>query len=1751
MIQDILRYIGQRGAGNVHVTVWRLSSIAAPNGNKVTFNYDKGVYLLEPTISYSYTPTSRYYGSAEEDPTISYERRTFCGNYFNPLVSVDVNGHMVLSFEWEDEDTSTDECAKENFIDGILIASYYTTEGPFPLKVKKRHLKGINLFNWYGTKTDDCVFKYGALGSVSGVRKRLLKEVSSLSKGKYSFGYKMPVLSLPPHDGKNKDMWGYWSAGVFDPRQYRTYDSLIDQLQYLNCAVPDYERTMTGALTLVTYPTGGTSRIVYEQNTASSGLEVDGTSVPGVKSLYTYNVPIGGLRVRSIENDAKDGMSDSISYTYYDNYDVAFGGPSSGVAMNIPRLSFEMSYLRYSSTVGNRVYLNGSHSGSLGYSTLVSTFYLPSLPVFWTCGPQVTYKQVQEHFENGAVVNHIFTSYIDFPDIYGDSFVVAGTTDIAPLSNSQATRMWLMMCSPVHDRSALRWHEKTVSEYDNTLSKVKETVRTYTPNQSDMLEADCNDVLFWERHSILRYEPRLEEVASKSFEKTESGRSVCFENVASYTYNIYNQLSGIIRTAGSRNDRTDYLYSWETGASGKSNFRAAVKEVTCSVNGLYVDRVEYGYDNSVPCLTPKSVYKYIYDRPVSNKGSYDRINVSGYEYDNMGRMTKANLPGGAYVAFEWDTDGRHIIRKTENTDSQVTGYSWSDQIGLSSITFPSGQKETYTYDGKGRLSFVRNTFGEKTRRYEVLLASESASSSSVSNYVREYSFLSADGVGYVLDANYYNGLGYLNLMRRYGYASSREDLVCPIVYDDMRRPGAREYLPFPAISVGSVADAIQKQRDWYHSNYVDSIAYRETAYERTVSGRPLSSRNAGERYKRLDKKRMTKYGVNSAADCVYVLSYGDDGHIECTGVSLPETLRKQTFISEDADTSIVFSDILGREILSRQLESGRRHDTYRIYDERDSLVCVISPKGSEMLGEGVSFGPESVVMEGLSYRYRYDGQGRLIEYRSPGGGLSAFAYDRRDRLVFFQDANMAYAGKGKYYLYDSANRVVEEGVCVPKTSIEGIRSSIIYGLDIESLTEDRTPTRQFMYYGGNGVIPDYFSFEEEEGIISDADTSSLYCRGALRYEKVYEVPYYRDESNLFASGLYEERAYWYDRYGRVVQSLALSSDGWYRRDSYKYDFIGNILAVNEKVATSGRDVHSLTTIYERDSRGRVLSYDRVVDGVSLKNIRYEYDKLGQLAGKYAYGADASSPVLSQSYAYSIQGWMKRNSVRASYGNIFDESLVRDSEGRAALFSGRIRSAEYRHLDDLQMRDEYCYDHLGRLTGSRHFEDGHVLHRGIESDIRYDANGNITSLVRFNEREEAEPRRFDYNGNRRVEYQYDRNGNIISFGNANIFNLPYEQGFNTYKYLSDGMKFEKRDTSGKGLRYSGAFVFNLSSSSQASAESAAFPEGRICFKDGWKIVDEWYVKDHVGSVRSIVDLGASVVEEAILFQSDYSPYGRRVVTVRREDTEGNRYGFSGKESSIGGDPDVFLDFGARYWSPVFYTWLSCDPKADSYCSVSPYVYCAGDPVNFVDPDGEDWYEINYFDDASQTIQKRYKWTYYTSQEDLDNHGVDARYLGEAVILFRGSLNEKLSPVDSTLTGPGAVAANVIILGINSPFDMKRYHGLSVSSNPEKYPMLAPGEYRLYQEQMSSSKYKIKGYNYRITKMNGDVNVDPVGGYNKATGLKYIEGEYLHRTNLNGNAYYSSHACLNIDGREWEDVDKQLGVSHKIYMLLTRD
>ncbi|MBO4588642.1 MAG: hypothetical protein J5711_07095 [Bacteroidales bacterium] len=91
--------------------------------------------------------------------------------------------------------------------------------------------------------------------------------------------------------------------------------------------------------------------------------------------------------------------------------------------------------------------------------------------------------------------------------------------------------------------------------------------------------------------------------------------------------------------------------------------------------------------------------------------------------------------------------------------------------------------------------------------------------------------------------------------------------------------------------------------------------------------------------------------------------------------------------------------------------------------------------------------------------------------------------------------------------------------------------------------------------------------------------------------------------------------------------------------------------------------------------------------------------------------------------------------------------------------------------------------------------------------------------------------------------------------------------------------------------------------------------------------------------------------------------------------------SGKEKD---SETGYYYFGARYYNSDLSLWLSVDPMADKYPSLSPYNYCAWNPVKLVDPDGaemDDW-EINKYGEVVNRIKNNDKDAFYRVDDNGD-------------------------------------------------------------------------------------------------------------------------------------------------------------------------
>ena len=116
---------------------------------------------------------------------------------------------------------------------------------------------------------------------------------------------------------------------------------------------------------------------------------------------------------------------------------------------------------------------------------------------------------------------------------------------------------------------------------------------------------------------------------------------------------------------------------------------------------------------------------------------------------------------------------------------------------------------------------------------------------------------------------------------------------------------------------------------------------------------------------------------------------------------------------------------------------------------------------------------------------------------------------------------------------------------------------------------------------------------------------------------------------------------------------------------------------------------------------------------------------------------------------------------------------------------------------------------------------------------------------------------------------------------------------------------------------------------------------LIFSGLWRR-EKYYHTDHLGSATLITDDAADVVQ-----QIAYLPYGEDWVDVRHHGYFGSAYKFNGKEKD---DETGYSYYGARCYTDRLSIWLSVDPLADKYPHLSPYAYCADNPVKYIDPDG---------------------------------------------------------------------------------------------------------------------------------------------------------------------------------------------------------
>jgi len=134
-------------------------------------------------------------------------------------------------------------------------------------------------------------------------------------------------------------------------------------------------------------------------------------------------------------------------------------------------------------------------------------------------------------------------------------------------------------------------------------------------------------------------------------------------------------------------------------------------------------------------------------------------------------------------------------------------------------------------------------------------------------------------------------------------------------------------------------------------------------------------------------------------------------------------------------------------------------------------------------------------------------------------------------------------------------------------------------------------------------------------------------------------------------------------------------------------------------------------------------------------------------------------------------------------------------------------------------------------------------------------------------------------------------------------------------------------------------------------------------------------DHLGNNR-LVMFGRQVIQ-----RNHYYPFGMSFAEPSAVEQGKQPYKYGGKELYQQQGLNLY-DNLARWYDPAVPRTLTPDPLAEKYYSISPYVWCANNPVNAVDPTGM-W--IQYSDSTGSYRYNNGQWEQYqTSGKNIGQY-----------------------------------------------------------------------------------------------------------------------------------------------------------------------
>ncbi|MGG7468178.1 DUF6443 domain-containing protein [Chryseobacterium arthrosphaerae] len=712
------------------------------------------------------------------------------------------------------------------------------------------------------------------------------------------------------------------------------------------------------------------------------------------------------------------------------------------------------------------------------------------------------------------------------------------------------------------------------------------------------------------------------------------------------------------------------------------------------------------------------------------------------------------------------------------------------------------------------------------------------------NYIQTKTYLDYNGTQVTKSAEtvqYFDGLGRAKQVVNVKASPLGRDIVTPIVYDNFGRQ-TRDYLPVPQSGTqnGTIYPQTPGMVNFPVNDatgiYTGEKIYSEKVLESSPLDRIQQQIQVGNAWS--TKPVKFEYSANIGNDVYHFVTttIWENGATKSSLSIAPAYTANQLYrnavIDEDENKTYEYKNGSGQVLLVRKMLSDSEYaDTYYVYNEYDQLTFVIPPNA-------VNQTITETLLNDLCYQYRYDGRSRLVEKKLPGKGWESMIYDKQDRLVATQDAELKLKGQWLYTKYDSFGRIAITGICTGGERSQ--EQSIANGYASNSVNRINTAffERQGMnvYYDNpDTTYPNstkwvtllslnYYDSYPAYGFnpappANTPDMIVLKATPTSDGRSTKGLPVMSFVKNIEDDNWTKNYTY-YDQKARVIGSHSINHLGGFTRIESELNFVGapkkTITTHKRKSSETGITV---TERFEYDHQNRLLAHRHQVDDKPEQILTENtYNELSQLKNK-----KVGNNLQSIDYAYNIRGWLTdinkdQMNVTDLGGKLFSYKIKYNqmdgiTNPDAVLFSGKnvkpkyngnIAEIDWRAVESLganpplqPKRYGYVYDPLNRLTAGYYQNPVNAYTKEHTESLSYDMNGNITNLYRTSG--------LDGNNTKatvidELEYIYTKGNQVSNIKDHKNNPSGYEGGGNTISYDLNGNMKNIPDKQILGINY---------------------------------------------------------------------------------------------------------------------------------------------------------------------------------------------------------------------------------------------------------------------------------------------------------------------------------------------------------------